>query len=151
MTKQERNKSKQLDLRKDKDPLSAKILAKQVLIRGENRREFNDFVAKIRSETLTQTKTEEELLKKYIFSAWKLERLRRMERGLLNSQQAFSEEDEIWSDTKRRIRNLDKLKFTNELLLLNNQQDRLEKLMVKTLKQLREEQKFNKMKPCQKD
>lgn len=138
-----KNKIRQEDLKNDNNALNPHLLAKQVLIRGENRREFIDFVAKIRSETLIKTKIEEELLKKYIFSAWKLARLRKIEKHLLNKQQSFTEEEELFSNTKKRIRNLKRIEITNELLLLNNQQEKLEKVMDKSLRQLREEQKIN--------
>lgn len=129
-------------VRSHKDSLDPRLLAKQVLIRGESRKEFYDFVAQVCAETLIETKTQEELLKKYIFSTWKLRRLRELERHTINQQQSFTDEEELFDDKKRRIRNLKRVEMTNEVLQLNNQQEKLEKQMDKALRRLREEQKI---------
>lgn len=136
------NNTSEEELAEIKGNLDPRLLAKQVLIRGESRKEFYDLVAQVCSETLIKTKTQEELLKKYIFSAWKLRRLRELERHTINQQQSFTDEEELFDDKKRRIRNLKRVEITSEVLQLNNQQEKLEKQMDKALRRLREEQKI---------
>ncbi len=119
------------------DSLSPSLLAKQVLIKGENRKEFLDLVAKIRAEIHISTQTEEEFLKKYIFSLWKLKRARVMEKNLLNSQQEFTEEEVLSSGAKRRIRNLKRIRLSEEIQKIISYQDRLEKQTIKALRHLK--------------
>ena len=45
------------------DGLDPIVLARQILIKGENKRIFADYVLKIREKTLTYSKIEEEFLK----------------------------------------------------------------------------------------
>lgn len=120
------------------DGLDPSRLAKQVLIRGESKKEFIGFAEKILKETPTSTEIEKEFVKKYIFSMWKLKRARVMEKNLLNSQQKFSQEEVYLSETKRRIRNLKRIHLNEELQKIINYQDRLEKQAMKALKQLKE-------------
>ncbi|MFA6459202.1 MAG: hypothetical protein WCV79_02290 [Candidatus Paceibacterota bacterium] len=125
------------------DSLMPQRLAKQVLIKGENKRDFFDLVHHIRVEMRAQTRIEEEFIKKYIFSAWKLRRLREVEKNILEKQNIITEEERYESDGNRprqRIRNIKKIRIDTEVELLNDQQERLEKQMVKALRQLREEQ-----------
>ncbi|MBP9711541.1 MAG: hypothetical protein KBD55_00725 [Candidatus Pacebacteria bacterium] len=131
------------------DGLDPVVLGRQVLIKGENKRIFTDYVLKIREKMGAQSKIEEEFLKTYIFSGWKLRRFREIERNIFNSQQKFQEWDEIESfndswgpESRRRIRNLSKVKITDEIRENNLTQEKLKKEMIKALKQLREEQDF---------
>ncbi len=151
--KQNKNKiisdnSKIRSLKEIEDGLDSDVLAKQILIKGENRRIFNDYIFKICENTRVSSKIEEELLKTYIFSGWKLRRMRIIEKDILNKQQEalpyisfnISGEREI----KKRIRNISKVEINDEIKENNIEQERLKKEMVKTLRQLREEQKFSK-------
>lgn len=128
------------------------ILAKQVLIKGENKREFIEFVDKLRTSLNINTQIEAEIFKKYIFSSWKLRRAREMEKNLLNKQQIFEEEGKIFysefggaisrsvPSKRKRIRNISKLYISDELQEIINFQHKLEKQTTKILEQLREEQ-----------
>ena len=142
---QESNKNVQTVNNNIYDSLNPRILAKQIFIKGENKRIFNDFILKIREEVPTHSKIEEEFLKKYIFSAWKLQRMRMLERLFLNKQQTESKGYDFASlsdDRKKtRIRNLSKIEIDDNLNRIFLLQNSLEKQMVKALKQLREEQK----------
>jgi hypothetical protein len=124
--------------------IDVRALARQVLIRGENKREFYDFAAQLSSELPCLSKIEEQFLEKYIFSAWKLKRMRQLERNLLNKQRVFSEEQELFSNTKRRVRNISHIRLSQEIETVIFQQEKLEKQMAKALKQLREEQRSEK-------
>jgi hypothetical protein len=120
------------------------LLAKQVLIKGENRKEFYDFVAQIRKEIATPTKIEEELLKKYIFSVWMLRRMREVEKDHLNRYQKISDEENMFSSKKRRIRDIKRVRIDGGLLAIVERQDKLEKQASKALRQLREERLYRK-------
>jgi len=135
------------------DSLNPLILAKQILIKGENKREFIDFVEQLRVSLHINTSVEQEIFKKYIFSSWRLRRAREMERNLLNSQQVFEDEkkvigeDPVWekpifeyTPSKRRIRDISKLYINEEIEKVMTLQDKLEKQTTKILRQLREEQ-----------
>jgi hypothetical protein len=142
------NKNHIRKLKELEDGLNPTVLAKQVVIRGENKRIFTDYVLKIREKILSHSKVEEEFLKTYIFSGWKLRRFREIERNLLDKQQKPSE-DELdafegsWrNNRKRRVRNLSKIKITDEIKENNLTQEKLKKEMSKALRQLREEQKL---------
>ncbi len=142
-------KSDKTPIRKIKeleDGLNPMVLAKQIVIKGENKRIFTDYVLKIREKFLIQTKIEEDFLKTYIFSGWKLRRLREIELNLLNRQQAPSD-DELYGPSwgnkrKRRIRNLSKIEITDDINENNLTQEKLKKEMAKALRQLREELKL---------
>jgi hypothetical protein len=137
----------QKKIRQSKDSLSPKVLAKQVVVKGENKQEFYDYVAEIREELYPSSKIEEEIFKKYIFSGWKLRRAQMIERNLINKQQVFDEEELVFSDTKRRIRNIKRIELTDKIQEIISYQEKLERQMTKTLKQLRDEQKLNLQKP----
>jgi hypothetical protein len=132
------------------DGLDPVVLGRQILIKGENKRIFNDYVLKIRERIGTQSKIEEEFLNTYIFSGWKLRRFREIEKNLLNSQQQKPQEESFGSldvsgeyKSKRRVRNISKIEITDEIKENNLTQEKLKKEMVKALRQLREEQNFN--------
>ena len=133
------------------DSLNPLILAKQILIKGENKREFIEFVEQLRVSLHINTHVEEEIFKKYIFSSWKLRRMREIEKNLLNNQQVFEKEKDIFTDwgtiipkkepvKKRRIRNISMVYLNDEIQEVLNFQDKLEKQTTKILRQLREEQ-----------
>ena len=131
------------------------ILAKQCVIKGESKREFVDFVEQLRVSLHINTPIEEEIFKKYIFSLWKLRRMREMEKNLLNRQQVFQEKEEYdcfghvipkkTPSKKRRIRNISMVYLNDEIEEVLNFQDKFEKQTTKILRQLREEQKLNKV------
>ena len=137
------------EVSKFKDPLSPGTLAKQVLIRGENKRDFFDFVEQISQEIHTSTRIEKELLKKYIFSSWKLKRMQGIERRVLNAQNnrptnSKLEDAEDWGEYKKtRIRNTDKICINEEIKGLLAEQEKLERSTSRSLRQLRNEQKLS--------
>ncbi|MEI7810334.1 MAG: hypothetical protein WCI41_02125 [bacterium] len=149
MHKIKANKTSARIIKELEDGLDPHVLAKQILIKGENKRIFIDYVLKIREKGHVYKKTEEDLLKKYIFSGWMLRRMREIEKNLFNKQQIF---DSCFYDLpgekkiKKRIRNLSKIEINNDIKENHFEQERLEKQMIKALKQLREEQNFHKLK-----
>jgi len=143
------NKTSVRIIKELEDGLDPTVLAKQILIKGENKRIFIDYALKIRQKGVLYKKTEEEFLKKYIFSGWKLRRMREIEKNLLNKQQVFDTENFNFQGEKniqRRIRNLSKIQINDEIRDNQLEQERLEKQMAKALRQLREEQSFNSIK-----
>lgn len=131
------------------DGLNPIVLAKQILIKGENKRIFIDYALKIREKFLIYSKIEEDFLKTYIFSGWKLRRFREIEKNILNLQQKPKGDDFdpiglSWGlEGKKRIRNISKIQITDEIKENNLTQEKLKKEMAKSLRQLREEQNFN--------
>jgi predicted ATP-dependent endonuclease of OLD family len=153
MNKIKKNKTSIRIIKELEDGLDPHVLAKQILIKGENKRIFIDYVVKIREKGVVYKKTEEEFLKTYIFSGWKLRRFREIEKNLLNSQQKFeSYELSTFSSSlgeqklKRRIRDISRIHINEELQENNLEQEKLKKEMAKALRQLREEQNLNKSK-----
>lgn len=128
------------------DGLDTNVLIKQILIKGENKRIFSDYALKIIKITVTHSKIEEDFLKTYIFSGWKLRRLRELERNYLNRQQGIETDTFFGPEekTKKRIRDISKINIDDWVKENNIAQDKLKKEMSKALKQLREEQKVNK-------
>ena len=129
--------------------LTAKELAKLVVIRGENTSKFVDFSAKVLTELGPQTEIEKTLCEKFIILSWKLRRLHEVERNTFNKQ---SEEHSIDEDTRLhfghvshvRVRNIQKIDVTDESIThIAKYQIELEKRTAKTLKQYREEQERN--------
>jgi len=132
------------------DGLDPYVLAKQVVIKGERRQIFVDFVRKIREKMPIHSKIEEEFLKTYIFSAWKLRRLREIERIIFNGQQKIAKinyaEYGIPEEKGpvRRIRDLSRVYIDDRIKENNAGQDKLKKEMARVLKQLRDEQNATK-------
>lgn len=137
-------------LKELEDALDPTVLAEQILIKGENKRIFIDYVHKIRKKAVVNSIIEEEFLKTYIFSGWKLRRFREIEKNLLNNQQKFDPHElsffEEEKNIKRRIRNLSKIEINEEIKENNLEQEKLKKEMTKALRQLREEQNLSKLK-----
>lgn len=130
----------------DKTPIRWSALAKKLLIRGENIREFEAFSNKIRAEILIRTEIENILLEKFISCAWKLKRATEVERNLLNNQNNIDEFDGPirWGSKKKRVRNIKNITLYKEEVqhIIQYQLD-LERSMQKYLERLREEQKLN--------
>jgi len=130
----------------DKTPIRRSALAKKLLIRGENIREFEAFSSKIRAEILIRTEIENILLEKFISCAWKLKRATEVERNLLNNQNNIDEYDGPirWGSQKKRVRNIKNITLYKEEVqhIIQYQLD-LERSMQKYLERLREEQKLN--------
>lgn len=123
--------------------LGSNVLARRLLIKGENSKRFEVFKAKILREILIQTEIENILCEKFISSAWKLQRAMEIEKNLLDQQNIVADFDDpgSWGTTKKRIRNIKKVRLYNEEVqhIIQYQLD-LEKLMHKSLERLRNEQ-----------
>ena len=92
-----------------------------------------------------QTEIEKVLCEKFIFSAWKHRRAIIVERNILNEQNKLNDyDDENWGQNNRRIRNIKKIRLSEEdIKYVLEYQINLEKMMQKTLRRFREEQKIN--------
>jgi hypothetical protein len=132
------------------DGLDPRVLVRQVLINGENRRLCFDFINKILGLFVITNKIQEDLLKKYIFCSWKLRRVRELERVLLNNQQVLDDFELaergrfVGKNISRRVNDLSKIRLNDEVKEVIAEQDRLERQMTRALKQLREEQRIEK-------
>lgn len=111
--------------------------ANAVVIRGENRDFFIDFARQIYDDFVISSSIEREYVKKFIFLSWKLKRLQAIEKNLLNRQQTFTKEEVIFSTGQRRIRTLRRLRPSPELDKVTNEQERIEKRLLKILKMLK--------------
>lgn len=126
-----------------KPPIRKSPLAKTLLISGENTREFEEFRASMLGDLLPCTKIEDFLAEKIISCGWRLQRATIVEKHLLNSQNAITEEERYGGTyrPRRRIRNIRRIDLTTEdARYLAQQQIELQKVMNKTLQRLREEQ-----------
>jgi len=144
-TKIKKNKDLQKDIEPFKAPLIKSRMAKDLLLKGESLREFESFKVKIISEMVPQTEIEKVLCEKFIFSAWKHRRAIIVERNILNEQNKLNDyDDENWGQNNRRIRNIKKIRLSEEdIKYVLEYQINLEKMMQKTLRRFREEQKIN--------
>lgn len=128
-------------------PLKRSILAKKLLIRGENLREFEVLRAKIQTEVDPKTEIEKILCEKFISLTWKLQRAIEVEKNIFSQQDPNYDNDldslldEGRSGKRHRIRNIKRIRFNSEELkhIIQYQLD-LEKAIQKTLEQLRGEQ-----------
>lgn len=143
------HKEEYRDAKSRKAPLRVSSLARKLLIRGENRREFEEFRENIHAELVPKTKVENILCEKFIASAWKLRRAMVVEKTLLDRQNSITDEekygfgDELGYGTRRRIRNIKKVDLgTENVRHLIHYQLELEKAMQKALERLREEQRL---------
>jgi len=128
-----------------KGQIRTTILAKKLLIKGENAKEFEKFQAKLLEEMLIVTEIEYILAEKFISSAWKLKRATEIERNLLNEQNEITDEDRFgggWNSKRRqRVRNIKRVRlYKQEIQHIIQHQIELEKSMHKALEQLRAEQ-----------
>lgn len=132
-----------------KGPLKRSHLAKKLLIKGENLREFEELRAKILAETLIQTEIENTLCEKIISAIWKSRRAREVEKNLLNELNEISEDESLggsWdSQSRKRVRNIKKVRFNSpEIQHIIQYQLELEKGLQKAIARLREEQALRK-------
>lgn len=128
-------------------PISA--LAKKVLIKGENRREFEQLESALLRELAPHTKIENILCEKFIIAVWKLNRAMVVEKILLNGQNAITDVESlgVFEDGpgRKRIRNIKKVNLTSgSAQSLIKYQLELEKSMQEALEDLRKEQAMRK-------
>lgn len=131
-----------------KKSLKKSDLAKKLLIKGENLRQFEELRAKILSETVPLTQIENILVEKIISATWRLQRAMEVERNLLNEQNAIRDEERYTSfdeHGRQRIRNIKKVRVHSpEVQHVIQYQIELEKALQKSLSRLREEQALRK-------
>lgn len=116
--------------------------ARKLVIKGENRKEFEELRAKVLEEILPKTEMENILCERFISAAWKLQRAMEIEKNLLNEQNAISDHERYGSATPReRVRNIKKVRLNGpDVQYLIHYQLELEKAMQKALERLRAEQ-----------
>ena len=130
-------------------PLRRSPLARKLLIKGENLRQFEEMRANILKENPSRTEIEKVLCEKIISAAWKLRRAMELERNLLNAQNKIDERElydsELGSTSRKRIRNIRKVRISSsEIQQVIQYQLELEKGMQKAIERLREEQALRK-------
>ena len=125
-------------------------MAKRIVIRGENTKEFAEYAKKTLEELGPQTEVENNLCEKYIFLNWKLRRSYEHERNLLSEQNSrldSKDETEIYFGHKsgRRVRNIKRIDLSDpSVIYVTQQQHELEKRISKTLDRFRAEQRKRK-------
>jgi len=157
--KTEKNNGKYRSTRAKKKPIakhSHRIrpspLARKVLLKGENIREFEELRSKVLEETHCQSKIEELLCEKIIFTIWKIMRAAEVEKNLLNKENelTFEEKHDSLRDPwdpppRRRISNIKMVHMsTPEVQAVIQLQIDLEKQLHKLFSRLRSEQKLRK-------
>lgn len=122
-------------------------MAKRIVIKGENTKEFAEYATKTLQDLGPQTEVENNLCEKYIFLHWKLRRLYEHERNILSEQNSRldnKDETEIYFGKKsgRRVRNIKRIDLCDsKVVYLTQQQHEIEKRMKKMLEQFRAEQR----------
>lgn len=145
----ELNKLSKEEIRGSKIKISSSLLAKKVLIKGENKRKFEELRTKILGEVLPITEIEKILCDKFISAVLKHDRAIEIERNMLNKQnQPIQDEEDPFlldpfSKSKKRIRNINKVFLnTPDIQKILKYQVSLEKNMLKILERIREEQRI---------
>lgn len=146
------SKRLQEDVAPIKQPLRRSLLAKRLLIKGENMRQFEEMRRKLLAETLPHTEIENILCEKIISAVWKLQRAMEIEKNLLNQQNKIRDDDfyddGFESNNRKRIRNIKKVRIHNEEIQeIIQYQLELEKGMQKAFERLREEQLLRRKQP----
>ncbi len=136
---------KQGEIVKNKQRIKPSSLAKKVLLKGENVREFEELRAQVLSETGTQSKIDDILCEKIISTLWKLRRAAEVERNLLNKENEITFEERHPGPYERpgrkRICNIDRVVMgSEEVQNIIHYQIELEKMLQKMIKQLKTEQ-----------
>lgn len=140
-------KKKQANTADSKQRLKPSPLAKKVLLKGENLREFEELRAEVLADMGPQSKMENILCEKIIFTLWRLRRAAVVERNLLNKENEITFEERhpnSWDPPQRkRICNIDRVHMqTDEVKNVMQYQIELEKILQKLLSRLRSEQRL---------
>ena len=149
-------KDKYENLGNSKIPIRISSLSKKLLVKGENRREFEELRGNILKEMLPVRKIEDILCEKIISAEWRMKRAMVMERNLLNAQNEISEEerdnDSYNSPTRKRVRNIKRVRVNDqEIQYIIQYQIDLEKGLQKALDRLRDEQALRAKTPLPKN
>jgi len=160
-----KNKELEAKIGANKSKIRLGYLGKSLLVRGENKRRFEELMAKVLKEIEPITEIEKVLCDKFIFSAWRHQRIVEIERNILSSRNVpdikkltQEEEDAEIIDRqfdldpikrravlKRRVRNIKKLRLNDsEIQSLLKHEIAIQKNMLKILERIREEQKLRK-------
>ena len=125
-------------------PIRYALLAKKLVIKGENRKGLLDLMTRFLKENDLQTEVENILCEKIITSLWKLQRASVIERNLLNQQNEIPRYSSTnWNpdEIRKRVRNIKKVRIgSSEIQNIIHYQFELERSLEKALKKLREEQ-----------
>jgi hypothetical protein len=135
------------------------LLGKSLLVRGEDKRKFEELKVKVLKEILPITEIETILCSKFIIAVWRHKRIVEIEKNMLSSQNApdIPKRDSFDYDpyefefgqrrekTKKRVRNIKKLRLNSpDLQELMKYETALQKNMLKILEHIRKEQKARK-------
>ena len=123
-------------------PFKRRSLAKKLLFKGENHRNFEVLRLKILQEIIPQTEIENILCEKIISTTWKLQRAMIVERNILSRQNRITGEEKAdYFSCRKRVRNIKRIRLDNpDIQYIIQYQLELEKNLQKTLIILREEQ-----------
>lgn len=136
-------KKRQEEIFTSKPCLKRSLLAKRLLIKGENWKLFEEMREKTLKDLMPQTEIENILCEKIISAVWKLRRAMEIEKNIFNQQNKIRE-DELYdygTPSRKRIRNIKKVRIDNEeIQQIIQYQLELEKGMQKAFDRLREEQ-----------
>jgi len=158
------NKKFKEGIRPHKPKIRLDYLGKSLLVRGENKRKFEELRAKILKEIGPCNEIEKLLCDKFIFCVWRHRRIIEIERSILsdrNTPDVKMTQEEIERELienqfnfdpfskkgglKRRVRNIKKLRIHDpEMQNLLKYEVTLQKSMLKILERIREEQKLRK-------
>jgi hypothetical protein len=128
-------------------------LAKALLAKGENLKEFEFLRENILKEAYPQTKIENILCEKIITTLWEAERAAEVEKNMFNEQNEITENEQLGINDflgpqpRKRIRNIKRVRLhTQEIQQVINYRLELEKLALKLFERLRQEQGLKKQK-----
>jgi hypothetical protein len=128
-------------------------LAKLLVLKGENLKEFEELHQNFLADTNPHTKIEIFLCEKIISAIWELRRLAEIKKNVLNEQNAITEEEQMGmsgfvpeNGPRKRIRNIKKVRLDAEIQQLMQYQIELEKLVQKWIERLHEERGLKKRK-----
>lgn len=142
------DKRSQTKIRRIKPKIRPSLLSKKLLIRGEDKRKFEELRAKIMEEILPCTEIEKILCDKFISAVWKHTRAIEIEKNMLSAQNIPENNDEqgdsldffdsrFDTNIKRRVRNIKKVNLDrDEVQKILKYQIALEKNMLKMLERL---------------
>jgi hypothetical protein len=128
-------------------------LAKALLAKGENLKEFEVLRENILKEAYPQTRIENVLCEKIITTLWEAERAAKVEKNMLDEQNEITENEQLGINgfsgpqPRKRIRNIKRVRLhTQEIQQVISYRLELEKLVLKLFERLRQEQGLKKQK-----
>lgn len=146
------NSLKKEEISQNKPKIRRSNLAKNLLIRGENTRKFEELRLRLLEELYPITEIQKILCEKFISTVWKHGRAVEVEKNILSSQNVptYTEGEEVTLESEfalpdRRMRNIKKIRLDKPSVekIIRYESD-LQKTMLKILERYREEQKISK-------